>query len=102
MYLVDNIDGVLTDLRRNAHLVNERTDIVHRVVRCRIQFVDIERSLLVERPAGLAFVAGIVAVLRVKTVDRLRKNTRAGGFTYSTRTAKQVRVRQMVLTDSVL
>ena len=36
VHLIDDIDAIATDLRRNAHLVNQITDIVNRVVRCGI------------------------------------------------------------------
>ena len=102
MYLIDDIDGVFAYLRRDAHLVNQRTDILHGVVRRRVQFVDIERPLLVERLARFALVARVVAVERIETVDGLRENTGAGGLPHSTRTAEEVRMRQMVLTNRVL
>ena len=102
MYLVDDINGVLTDLRRNTHLINERTDVLNRVVRRRIEFVDVKRTLLVKGLATLALVTCIKTVLRVKTVDGLSEDTGASGLTYSTRTAKQVRMRQMILANRVL
>ena len=102
MNLIDDIDGVLTDLRRDTHLVDKRTDVLHRVVRRCIEFMDIKRSLLVESFATLALVTCVKPVLRVKTVDGLCEDTCTGRFTYPSRTAKQIRVRQMVLTNSVL
>ena len=100
--LIDDIHGVLTDLRRYTHLVNEVTDILYGVVRCRIEFVNIKRALFIKGLTGLTFVACIEAVLGIRAVDGLCKDTRAGRFTHSARSAKQIRVRQMVRTDRVL
>lgn len=102
MYLIDDIHGVLTDLRRDTHLVDERTDVLDGVIRRRIQFVNIKRPLLVEGLTTLALIAGIVTVLRVKTVNGLCEDTCAGGLTYSSRSAEQIRMRQSVLTNGVL
>ena len=102
MHLVDNIDGVLAYLRRYSHLVNQRTDILDRVIGSGIEFVDIERPLLIEGLATLALIAGVKSVLRVKTVNGFRENTRTGGFAHSSRSAEEICMRQMVLTDSVL
>ena len=41
MDLVNNEDFVFTDWRRDTHLVDQGTDIVHRVIRGGIQFMDI-------------------------------------------------------------
>ena len=102
VHLIDDIDGVLAYLRRDTNLVDKRTDVLHRVVRSGIEFMNIKRPLLIERLATLALVACIETVLRVQTVNRLRKNTRTRGFTNSSRPAEQVRMRQMVLTNGIL
>ena len=102
VYLINDIDGVLAYLRRYTHLVDERTDIFHGVVARRIEFVYIKRPLLVERLAGLALVASVMPVLRIETVDCLREDTRTSGLPHSTRSAEQIRVRQMILTNGIL
>ena len=60
MHLVNDIDGILTYLWRDTHLVNERADVFNRVVGGCIQFMDIEGASFVERTAGLTLVAGVV------------------------------------------
>ena len=55
--LVDDVYLVLADLWRDAYLVNQGTDIVHRVVRCSIEFVYVVRALFVECHARFALVA---------------------------------------------
>ena len=42
MDLVDDEDRVVAELRNDAHLVDDITNIVYRVVRCGIELVDIE------------------------------------------------------------
>ena len=65
MYLVYDINGVLAYLRRDAHLVNQRTDIIHRVIRRGIELVDIKRPLLIEGLTRLALITSVVAVLGI-------------------------------------
>ncbi len=40
--LIDDIDFVLADLRRNPYLLHQIPDVIHRVVRCRIKLIDVE------------------------------------------------------------
>ena len=102
MDLIDDEDGVLTYLRRDTHLVEDGFDILDRVVRRRIELVDIKRPLLIKRPTGLALVASVVSVLGVETVDGLGEDTRTGGLTDASWSAEEIRMRQTVLADSVL
>lgn len=99
--LVDDIDLVLADLRWDAHLVNQAADVVNRVVGGSVEFVDVERGVVVEGAARLAFVAGFEVFGRVETVDGLGHDTGTGGLAHATRTAKQEGLRQGVISDSV-
>src|SRR5690606_23694453 len=58
VYLVNNIDFIFPDLWRNSHLFNQATDIIHRIIRRRIQFVDTKRIPLLKRFTALASTAG--------------------------------------------
>ena len=51
VHLVDDVDLVLPDLGRNPHLVHKVTDVIHRVVRRRVEFVNVERGVVVEGTA---------------------------------------------------
>lgn len=93
MYLVYDINGVFTYLRRYTHLVYQRTDVFHRVVRRGVELVDVERPLLVEGSTRLALVARVVRGGWVQTVDGLGEDARTGRLTYTAGTAEQVRVR---------
>ena len=101
MYLVDDIDAVLADLRWYAHLINQGTDVLDGVVGRGVKLVDIEGALLVECLARLALVASLVVGRRVETVDSLSEDTRTGGLTNTTRTAKEVGVCETIGAYSV-
>ena len=101
VYKRQDIDAVSADLRRNTYLVDQVTDIIHRVVRGGIQFVDVERTVFVESFAGFALVACFGIGCRVQTVDRFGEDTGASGFTHATWAAKQIRMGQLTATDSI-
>jgi len=64
--------------------------------------VDIKRPLLIEGLTRLALVTCVKAVLGIQAVDGFCEDTCAGGLTYSSRPAEEVRMRQPVLTNGVL
>ena len=101
VHLIDDIHRILTNLGRDAHLLDKRTDIIHGVVRRSIQLMDIIRALFVERSARLTFVARIMISRRVQAVDGLGEDTCAGGLTHSTRSAEEVSVSEMVGADCI-
>ena len=84
MYLIDDIDGVLTGLRRDTYLIEDGLDILDGVVRRRIEFVNI--------PLRTGFVV----------VDGACEDTCAGGFSHSSWSTKQIRMRQMILVNRIL
>ena len=49
--LIDDEDAVTASLRRDAHLLGQVADVVHTVVGCGIQLIDVVGTLLVERLA---------------------------------------------------
>ena len=71
VHLINDEYLVLADGRRDAYLIDQRTNIIHRVVARRIQLMDIIRALLVEGTARLAFVTSLPIRRRMQTVDRL-------------------------------
>ena len=48
MNLIDDEDLIFSDCRRDTHLVDQRTDIVDRVVGGSIQFMNIIGTLFIE------------------------------------------------------
>ena len=99
--LIDDEDLVTTRLRRYLHLVNQFADIIDRVVRRRIQLIDVVGTLFVERAAALALVAGLALGREVLAVDGLGKDTRAGRLTHAARTAEEIGMGQLPAHDSV-
>ena len=100
--LVDDIDFVLSDLRRDAHLLHQVSDVIHRVVGCRVKLVDVERGVVVERLARFALVAGLHVLCGMQAVDGLRHDTGTGGLAYASGTAKQERLCECVVADGIL
>lgn len=64
MHLVDDEYRVASLLGYDTHLLDKVADIVHRVVGCGIQLVNIQRASLVERATRFTLVARL-ATLRV-------------------------------------
>ena len=100
MHLIDDKYRVLTNLRKDTHLLDKLADILHRVVRCSVEFVDIERTIFVERKTRIAPITRL-RTHRVLAVYRLCKDSRTGGFSYTTRSAKEVGVSQLTTLDSI-
>ena len=100
MNLIDDEERILAYLRHDAHLLDQSADVVHRVVRCGIELVDVERASLVEGAARFALVAGLRAV-GIQAVDCLGEDTRTGGLTHAARPAEEVGVRQLTTLDGV-
>ena len=99
--LVDDIYLIFPDLRRDAYLVYQGTDVLHRVVRSGIQFVDVVRALLVECQARFALVACLSIGFRRKAIDGFGKNTGTSGLAHTARTAEQVGMSQLAGGDSI-
>ena len=102
MHLVDDIHLVFSNLGRDPHLVDQVADIIHRIVGCGIELMDIKRCGAVERQARFALIAGLHLVDRVEAVDRLGQDTGAGGLANPPRAAKKERLGQLVVPDRVL
>ena len=99
--LVDDEDRVAARLRDDPHLFDERADVLHRIVRRGVEFVDVERAALVERTARLALVARLGAV-GAQTVDGLGEDAGAGGLADAARPAEQIGVGQLSPLDGIL
>ncbi len=98
--LVDDEYRVTAHLRDDAHLLDQRADVLHRVVRCGVQLVDVQRAALVERAARFALVAGFCAV-GAQAVDGLCKDAGAGGLSHAAGTAEEVGMGQLGALDGV-
>ena len=86
--LVDDIHLVLACLRRYAHAVNNRTDVIYAVVGSGIEFEHVELH--------------IVQMLADGPVHGFGENAGAGCFTYTTRSGKQIGLRNLIVCNSTL
>src|SRR5690348_11512454 len=101
MNLVNDINLEFSELRGKAHLLNQSADIIHRVVGSGIQFVNVQGSSFIEGSTGFTLSASFYIFCLIETVDGLGEDTRASGFTYTSGTAKQECLSQMVVFDGV-
>ena len=102
VYLVDDKHFVSAKLRRNACLLHQGLDMLHRVVRGGIKLEDVQRTLLVKRLTAFTFVTGLTLSCRVLTVDSFGKDTCTSGLTHTSRTAEQVGVCQFAALHGIL
>lgn len=98
--LVDDEDRVAAHLGDDPHLVDERADVLDRVVRGGVELVDVERAPLVEGAARFALVAGLGSV-GVEAVDGLGEDAGAGGLAHAARATEEVGMGQLSPFDGV-
>ena len=102
MYLIDNIHLILTDLWRNPHLLYQLADIIYRIIGRGIQFMNVIGTLFIESHTRLTCITSLSILSRSHTVDSLGKDTCTRGFSYSTRPAKQIGMRQFLRGNGIL
>ena len=102
VHLVDDENLVAAYLRRNSCLLHERSDILHRVVRCSVELEDIQRPALIEGLTALTLVAGLTVGRRVLTVYRLSEDSGTGGLTHAARTTEEIGMGKLTALDGVL
>ena len=90
MDLVDDEHFVLAYLWRYAHLLDEGTDVFHRIVAGGIKLVDVHRTAFLESLARLTFATSLAVGTRRHTVDGLREDACTGRLAYATRPAEEV------------
>src|SRR5690606_19520612 len=101
VHLVNDIDFVFTSLRRDSYLFNQATDIVHRVIRCRIQLVNTEGISLLKRFTALTSATGFYLFADLCTVYCFRQNTGTSCLPHTTRSTKQKSLRQLIVVDRI-
>ena len=84
-----------------SEAVAQFADVVYRIVAGSVQFMYVQRPLLVESPAALAYPAGISVALR-GAVDGLGKDACTCGLAHSPRSAEEVGVGQLARLDGIL
>ena len=75
MHLVDDEDAVFAYLRGDVDLFGDGADVIDTVVRCRVEFHEIERVATVDGAAGLALAAGFAVGGGGEAVDCTCENT---------------------------
>eukprot|EP00388_Colpodella_angusta_P022862 GDKJ01058438.1.p2 GENE.GDKJ01058438.1~~GDKJ01058438.1.p2 ORF type:complete len:236 (-),score=-10.76 GDKJ01058438.1:489-1196(-) len=99
--LIYDVYLVLTLLRCETYLICEVTYIIYRVVAGSIELEYVEGCIVAEALAGSTGTAGFYISRRVFAIDGLCQYTGAGSFTHTTRTAKQIRMRQMIVANGI-
>ena len=102
VHLVDDEHLVASYLRRDARLLHERLDVLHRVVGGRVEFEDVVRPLFVESLARLTMVAGLAVLGRGEAVDGLGEDAGAGGLSHAARAAEEVGMGQFSAAHGIL
>ena len=100
--LVDDIDAVASDLRRDLYLFQQGLDVLDAVVGGRIQLMDAERAPFGEGNAGLALPTRLQVGGRMRAVDRLRENAGGAGLADAARAAEEIGVRDLAAGDRIL
>ena len=100
--LVDDIHAVAPNLRRDLYLLQKGADVIHAVVGCCVELVDVVRAAFLERQAGFAFAAGLHVLPRTGTVYGFGEDAGGAGFTHSAGAAEKVCVCQLTPLDGVL
>ena len=88
MHLVYDVHAVLSDLRRDLHLVHQALYVVHSVVGCGVKLVDAVRAPFLEGDAGFALAARLHILRRVGAIDGLCEYPGSRGLAHSPRTAE--------------
>ena len=102
VHLVDDENLVLAHLRRNACLLHERLDMLHRVVAGGIKLEDVVRALFGKSLAALALSACFAVLSGVHTVDGFGKDACASGLAHTARAAEQVGMGKLSALHGVL
>ena len=102
VHLVDDEDLVLAYLRRNARLLHQGLDVLHRIVGGSIQLEDVQGTLLVERLTALALITRLTIGRRVLAVDGFGKDAGTGGLSHTTGSAEQIGMGQFARLYGIL
>jgi hypothetical protein len=100
--LVYDIYTVTSNLRRYSYLVNQVADIVNRVIRSSIEFVNIVASALAKSNTGFTFVTGLIFGSEVTAINGFGKNTGTRSFSYTTWATKEIGMGQLLKLNRIL
>ena len=88
VHLVNDIDFVFTGLRRVANLIDQVSNVVHRIVGGGIQLMNIKGGIVLKTHAGITFPTRLHVITQILAVDGFGQNPGAGCFSYSPGTAE--------------
>ena len=100
MHFVDDVHFVLARNRRVLHVVHDVADLIHAVVRSRVQFDNIDIARARKRTADFALAARR-AVNGAEAVDRARENPRAGRLARAAAAREKIRVSDVTALDLI-
>jgi hypothetical protein len=101
VYLVDDINAVFANLRGYPYLIDKGSYVIHGIVGCRIQLMDVRRSVLIKGFTGFTFITGLQIFTQVLAVDGFGKNSGNGGLSNSPWPTEQVGLGNMVVADGI-
>ena len=102
MNLIYNIYTVFPYLGWNSNLLGQIANVLHGIIRGRIQFMNIKSPGFVKGSARFTGIAGFGIITYTGAVYGLCKNPGTGGFAYSPGTAKQVGMAKMIVLYGIL
>ena len=101
MNLINNIHFVLPALRRDAHLINQGTNIVNRVIGSCIELINIKRSRTIEWSTWFTLIAGFTLGRKALTINGFGHNPGTSSLANSTRTGKQKSLCNLLIADGI-
>lgn len=100
MYLIDDIDFILSLIRLKASFFYEFADILDAIIRCTIDLDDIEHGFIISRETVRAGMAGI-PIFRARTVQGFCEDTGTRRLSSSTRSMKEVRMMDASCSEAI-
>ena len=95
MHLVDDINTVLSHLRRYTYLVHQRLDVIHSVIGSGIKLMDAVGTSFSKRKTRFTLSARLHILRRIGAVYHLCEDTGSGGLTHPSRSAEEVCMRKL-------
>jgi hypothetical protein len=98
---IDDVYLVFAFLGGKSYLVNKFPDILHAVITCSIQFMDIQGCAFVKCSAAMAFITCFTIGLEVFAINGFGENSGTGGFSNTSWPAKKKGMGKSILPDSI-
>ena len=102
MYLVNDENLILSDLRRYLDLLYKFSDVFNGIIGSCVKFMNIIRTIFVKCNTTFTYVASLSVCCGGKTVDVLGEYTSAGCLANSSRSAEKISMGQFPLQNCIL